>query len=178
VALSRRLDPDRMAPLGVPVLMALASRDATVVPASAVRLFCRAAPPGRRKLLWYTLHRTVEEARSDLKDLGADEACLADIEVRDRAATGAPANILEFSHLSLPNRPDNPVYGAGHYRNCLSYYFADRALYDLCKERPPAEVVMGERGDTAGQAPVQRLTFNPDFDAMAERIGTFLAGTR
>jgi len=175
VALTDRLARVTRAPLRVPVFMAVASRDATVDAPSALRLFCRAAPPGRRKLVWYALASGAAEARGELRGLGADDACLAEVEVRDRAATGAAANIRDFSHLSLPNRPGNPVYGeGGSYRNCVRYYFGDPARYAGCKTRPAEAVVLGENSDPDAALTIQRLTYNPDFGGMLARLGAFL----
>ena len=175
VALTDRLAEVTRAPLGVPVFMAIASRDATVDAPSALRLFCRAAPPGRRKLVWYALASGAAEARSELRGLGADDACLAEVEVRDRAATGAAANIRDFSHLSLPNRPGNPVYGeGGSYRNCVRYYFGDPARYASCKTRPAEAVILGENSDPDAALTIQRLTYNPDFEGMLARLEAFL----
>lgn len=179
VALTDRLAQAARAPLEVPVFMAVASKDSTVDAPSALRLFCQVAPPARRKLVWYALAHGAAEAGSELRRLGADNACLTDVEVRDRAATGAAANIRDFSHLSLPNRPGNPVYGeGGSYRNCVRYYFGDPTRYARCKNPLAGAVVLGENSDPDAALTIQRLTYNPDFEGMLARVEVFLAANR
>lgn len=64
------------------------------------------------------------------------------------------ARIHAFSHVALPVAPDDPYLGAtGHYYGTL----AENIVF--------AEPTWKDRGK-----PIRRLTYNPDFQAMAEDI--------
>ena len=81
-------------------------------------------------------------------------------------------HVLNFSHVTLPYRPDNPVFGRkGSHKECgENIGLVDAREAEQCIAN--AVNWKGEVGSAKEDKyrPVQRLTFNPDFDAMIESI--------
>ena len=82
--------------------------------------------------------------------------------------------VLSLSHLGLMIPSTHPWFGRdGTYRNCSHYGDAENPLFAKCKN--------GERdfyGETTAenerQGVVERIAFNPFYDAMLEQIGAFI----
>ena len=94
---------------------------------------------------------------------------------------GIAASILDLAHIALLAAPQNPRYGATAKSNdCLHYSFV--------KDTPKGRACAGEASDEAEQPlrygetsegnlqnyTLRRLTYNPDFDHMAEQMIDFL----
>jgi esterase/lipase len=168
--------------LDVPVFMALSRDDQTVEARDAIELFLKRTGKDSRMMLMAGNpdDKTVLEAQAD----------------KDRVAVlpGAiPAErVLAFAHTSFMVAPGDPHYGRqGSYAACLSYPRAGdggkpSAKYCQCATpelRPsacgapgPDAYFYGETiKDVAAAQVLRRLTFNPYFREMTERIGNFLA---
>jgi hypothetical protein len=150
--------------LQLPVYVAISASDAEVDPAAARDWLCRRAR-GPRRMIWYT------------PGPAAGTECGAVVE---RAS--ASAGILDISHIALPIAPDNPRYGAkSAYLDCSHYYWeADAPTWFICMDRTKtaanSEVRQGEiTAANLQRHVVRRLTYNPDFEAMAEDLLAFLA---
>jgi esterase/lipase len=94
---------------------------------------------------------------------------------------GIGTAILDIAHIALLAAPDNPRYGANATSNdCLHYSFV--------KDTPKGRACANEAGDVGdlnlryGETSegnlqnytLRRLTYNPDFDHMAEQMIDFL----
>jgi esterase/lipase len=93
------------------------------------------------------------------------------------ATTYAPEqDVLSVSHLGLMTPPSHPHYGRdGVYRNCGHYGAASNPRFVRCKA--------GERdfyGETTGanlaQGVLERIAFNPFYEAMLDRLAHFATG--
>ncbi len=89
--------------------------------------------------------------------------------------------ILDLAHIALLAAPENPRYGAtAEIHDCLHYSFeSDTPEGQLCAGRTDGEggryLRYGEMSDgNLGNYVLRRLTYNPDFDHMAERMIDFL----
>lgn len=84
--------------------------------------------------------------------------------------------IVEMSHQSLPVGPGNPLYGVdGLIRHCLEPNGASR---EECMARDPQGIrYAAYRGEDARSGPylTSRLTWNPHFDDLVERVARLLA---
>jgi hypothetical protein len=89
--------------------------------------------------------------------------------------------ILDLAHIALLAAPDNPRYGAtAKIIDCLHYsYEKDSPEGQACSGRSNGDGVRYLRyGEASGgnleNYILRRLTYNPDFDHMAERMIDFL----
>lgn len=93
----------------------------------------------------------------------------------DVVISNAPEQrVLSVSHLGLMTPPSHPHYGrAGKYRNCGHYGDPENPLYVQCKSGRRA--FYGEAtADNLSQGLLERIAFNPFFDAMLESMQGFL----
>jgi hypothetical protein len=162
-ALIDRLDA-RQRPLALPVFLALDADDVTIDVPAARRWFCRQLI-GPRVLVWY----------------GPDRAPIDGCRFVEARASDRWPGVLDLAHPALPIAPDDPHYGvAGDYLDCAHYYWqSDTPNWLICQDpaRTPAnsDVRYGEiTEDNLAAHVIRRLTFNPDFDALATAILKFL----
>ena len=82
-------------------------------------------------------------------------------------------HVISQSHLSLTNDIGNKHYGInGDYRNCLHYNYEDEK-YNTCKSG--SSILWGENSEeNIGKSTVARISFNPDFAYMRDRLNQFL----
>lgn len=82
--------------------------------------------------------------------------------------------VLSVSHLGLMTPPGDPHYGrGGRYRNCGHYGDQENPLYVQCKSGRRA--FYGEATtDNLSQGLLERIAFNPFYDAMLESMADFL----
>jgi esterase/lipase len=82
--------------------------------------------------------------------------------------------VLSVSHLGLMTPPSDPHYGrAGRYRNCGHYGDPESASYVQCKSGRRA--FYGEATpDNLSQGLLERIAFNPFYDAMLDSMAEFL----
>jgi hypothetical protein len=159
-----RLD-ERQRLLALPVFLALSADDVTVDVTAARRWFCRRLI-GPRVLVWYAP--------------GAEP--VTDCRFVEPRASDSWPGVLDLADPALPIAPDDPHYGvAGDYLDCAHYYWqTDTPNWLICQDpaKTPAnsEIRYGEiTADNLAAHLMRRLTFNPDFDALATRILEFLA---
>ena len=83
-------------------------------------------------------------------------------------------NIKSYAHTSLLQSAESPHYGRdGAQRFCTHYYRIDPDKYRRCKAGE--EDCLGEMFDESPECQViRRLTWNPGFDTMLEKIRSFL----
>lgn len=154
----------REAALAVPVFLVLSAEDAEVDAGAARAWFCQRLA-GPRRLIWY--------ARAPAPSTDCPF-------VSEKSSADWP-DILDLSHVALPIAPDNLRYGAnGGYPDCSHYYWENSPNWLLCVDVTKTTANAGLRyGEvTAGNLErhlVRRLTYNPDFDAMAGAALAFLA---
>ncbi len=153
--IDRRRDRQRL--LALPVFAVLSADDVTIDVAAARHWFCRQLI-GPRALVWYAP--------------GGEEASDCRF-VLPRASDMWPG-ILDLAHPALPIAPDDPHYGVeGDYRDCAHYYWqTDTPNWLICEDtaKTPAnsEIRYGEiTTENLAAHVMRRLTFNPDFDALA-----------
>ena len=154
---------DRLLPL--PVFMALSAADVTIDVPAARHWFCRQLV-GPRVLVWYAAGT---EPASDCRF------------VEPRASDGWPG-ILDLAHPALPIAPDDPHYGiAADYLDCGHYYWQTETpdwliCQDPAKTPDNSTIRYGEiTPDNLAGHLMRRLTFNPDFEALAAAMLDFLA---
>ncbi|HHJ12892.1 MAG TPA: hypothetical protein ENJ79_00735 [Gammaproteobacteria bacterium] len=150
----RRLEALRE--LDVPLFVVASARDATLDAAAVPAWFARQRARPRR-MLWY------DDGRDPLP-VGVERLPAAD-----------PARrIRSYAHTSLLNAPDNPWFGEqGGGRYCVHYYRLDPEKYRRC--RAGGEDCLGEMFDDGADCRViRRLTYNPRFDDMLERMLAFM----
>lgn len=81
-------------------------------------------------------------------------------------------NILEFSHQSLPASPENELYGIGRpLQPCLE---PNRMSLDECRALAPNQLWYSAYSDDEQPVPTSRLTFNPEFDRVAQALSDFI----
>lgn len=87
------------------------------------------------------------------------------------------SKILNHSHVALPFAPDNAVFGrTGSHKACgQNIGIMDKEEAEQCMRNP--ENWKGEllSTDSPEFLPLQRLTFNPHFDAMIDKMFVFLS---
>lgn len=82
------------------------------------------------------------------------------------------SNILEFSHQSLAIAPDNELYGIGKPLNrCLE---PNLISLDDCRQLADEDLWFSAWHDTEKPVLTSRLTYNPWFDEVAEKLTSFL----
>ena len=163
--IERVQDRGRLLPL--PVFMALSAADAVVDATAARRWFCRQLI-GPRDLVWYTSGaKSPDDCRF----------------VESRPSDQLPG-ILDLAHTALPIPPDDRRYGAAADRPDCAHYYWETATPNwlICAdpENTPANsgVRYGEITEQNLAAHViRRLTYNPDFDALVDRILAFIAAS-
>ncbi len=93
----------------------------------------------------------------------------------ERMAWLPEQRIVEISHQSLPVGPGNPLYGVdGLIRHCLEPNGASR---EECLARDPQSIrYAAYRGEEerSGAHMTSRLTWNPHFDDLVERVARLL----
>jgi pimeloyl-ACP methyl ester carboxylesterase len=81
-------------------------------------------------------------------------------------------NILELSHQSLPASPDNLLYGVGMpLQRCLE---PNRMSLEECRALAPDELWFSAWSDQEQPVSTSRLTYNPEFDAVASALSDFI----
>jgi esterase/lipase len=146
------------------VFVAISADDVEVNPGATREWFCRALS-GPRRLIWYT---SAPPRSTD---------CPFIVE----RSSAAPPDVLDLSHVALPIAPDNPRYGAkAGYLDCSHYWEENSPNWLLCvdvtKTTANSALRYGEITPANRQRHiVRRLTYNPDFAAMAGAMLAFLA---
>ena len=86
-------------------------------------------------------------------------------------------SVYDIAHSGITNAPSNPHYGThGKYRNC-GHYAAEFKDYKLCKEIEKTIVGETTAENLSKSLPLQRLTYNPHYQHMLDKINLFLSAT-
>lgn len=90
-----------------------------------------------------------------------------------RSAAFPELGILNFSHISLCIAPTNPHYGSAGNYSLASHIDTTKVRYGA---QTPAQVSWQNwlHQKKLCSLPIQRLTFNPDFDFLSEKITRFM----
>ncbi len=143
-----------------PVFAALSREDITIDPERAMFVLEKYAPSPRNVLVVYAKNpqKTVELSRSKIYN---ENSFLAD------------KKVLDFSHVALPMPCDDRHYGnQGGYKSCL-HYRNDQEKRRVCLMDD--SIWRGEiSGNNLQAFTVRRLTCNPKYDGMIEKLDQFL----
>jgi esterase/lipase len=133
------------AQLQIPLFMVLSEDDETIDSQAAVQFFLKQKNPKNHLIYYSTLNISFEDERITVLNSVYKEK-----------------NILSFSHICLPVSPDNVYYGEqGEYQD--SVY--KNAQSNACIVYKGALNLRSKK-----YSAFQRLTYNPDFEGMMERI--------
>ncbi len=167
--------------LTVPVMMVVPADDTTVDTQAAREFFCYAnqngEPVERKLLLWYA---SIDEQIN--QEISANPALNCDniVEVSPLAME-ASYQTLNQSHLGVLTPPTDSHYGLnGKYRHC-KYYETNgtEADFQACQTDNQNSVfgenysLVEEQGKLNGRY-LRRGTFNPEYDAMIEKVVCFV----
>lgn len=150
--------------IAVPVLSYFSQHDWTVDSVKTMEALGRATASGDSRFIYYG-----DGARLSMED----------DRIEYRNSFLPEDRVLNFSHISFSFSPENPFFGRdGSMRICgenLGMENTEEAR--LCRAHP--DPWKGELQSTTdeGYLPLQRLMFNPDFDAMMGDIADFMAAT-
>lgn len=142
--------------LSCPMMMVMSLDDETVSPHAALRYFTRNATDDSRFMLYTTEKKHHTDERILLRNPAYPKW-----------------HIKQMSHIALPFAPENPHYGQqGDYPNHSDPH-ASRTIYGAYNN---FETRIYDRLYKLGMVKKRRatLTYNPDFDYMAERIVEFI----
>ena len=153
----------------MPIFLAMSEQDATINSEANLDFFKRHADPEKSVLVYYT-----KEKKRGKKLLGIKNSIL---DYRIVSLLGFP-NIISFSHVALPFSIDNRHYGLnGEYKHCLYYKNNERIK---CRIAIQANVIYGEKDNVQKHKLkkegkfLRRLTFNPDFKNMIDKLFVFV----
>lgn len=136
-------------PLTIPLFMVTSTDDETISSDAAHVFFSRYTHPQSRLIIY-----------------GNEKLALSDPRVEQRQSAYPEENILNFSHVCLPVSPDNPHYGRdGDYR-------IPHPSTPSTSNLPCHLGALPEKAPSDKQ--LYRLTYNPDFKGLLERIDWFL----
>jgi len=152
--------------VAAPVFMALGTGDPVIdAPAARAYFETRFSHPGSRLVVY----------RPDPRE-GPDPA---DARIGYVNSFLPAQRIADFSHLSIHIAPDNAHYGArGDYRNCGQSSGESAAAVARCLAAVHpwrGEVFGGSRAAVPDGEPLARLTYNPRFGELLDRIDGFIA---
>ena len=142
--------------LTCPQFMSLSYEDETISSRSAIQFFSKTPHPDNQLLLY-----------------SATELPFKDPRIQIRPTQGYDTQILHFSHVSLPFSSNNPHYGKnGDYVNA-SNGNAENIIYGAYN-RLEVDTYHFLHKIGAMKEKRRELTYNPDFDYLAERIARFI----
>ena len=174
-----------------PVFMAISCQDDTVDAPAAIDFFNdRVAAGALQKSRLVVFHGVPADPTIAKEYDETNTACKAryDRTASDRltvipvASPDTKPRVLDLPHIALPIAPGNEHYGErGDYRNCLHYLEAGQGKeFDDCRGAPLDKRLLGEKlkanlefARKDGKFLI-RLGFNPQFEAMTERIREFV----
>ena len=167
--------------LTVPVMMVVPADDTTVDTQAAREFFCYAnqngEPVERKLLLWYA---SIDEQIN--QEISANPALNCDniVEISP-LAMDASYQTLNQSHLGVLTPPTDSHYGLnGKYRHCKYYETNGTAAdFQACQTDNQNSVfgenysLLEEQGKLNDRY-LRRGTFNPEYDAMMEKVVCFV----
>ena len=144
--------------LNVPMLMVLSEDDSTVDPKAAVDFFDQYAMQGSQLILYQR---------------GGPGKCFENDRYCFRRSSVPEKNVISFSHVAIPIAPQNFYYGEqAEYFNCSHHqqYSQEKAR---CQYQKVGDVPYSETNYQEGIV-TRRMTYNPDFDFMMNKLVQFL----
>lgn len=143
--------------LSVPIFMVCSSEDEVISESALIQFFTAQSNPNSR-MIYYTNH-FFESSDSRIIQL---------------SSTFPEKRIISFSHVSLPIASDHPHYGVrGDYQENPKF----GAIYGrtIFRKRTGEPEYYGALSrDSFKNVNVRRLTYNPDFNNMLNRIDLFI----
>lgn len=146
--------------LEMPVFAAFSETDMTVMSDRSVQVFNNYVVSDKSRMLIYTPHPEKYGNSEDMRVIPVSSAVPEE-------------KVIDYSHLSIIVEPEDAHYGRdGDYKLC--YFYSDRDKIVECLNSP--NVYQGEyTKEYLKEYTLKRLTYNPKFHAMTERIDRFLA---
>lgn len=151
----------------LPVLIHASADDQTIDSSVTRRWFDAMQQQAPRSTLYWYLAHSAQVSANEVTESGV---------VLQRCQSVSCAAVDDFAHTSLAAAPRNWHYGEYGYRNC-SHYLSDEALFKACKTSANnrlGEVTESALANASATAPLQRLTFNPEFQQMISSVLRFL----
>ena len=147
-------------PLACPLLLAASLEDGIICSKTAIGEFGRNTHPSSSAIVWAA---------------SPENACkkCTDKRIVWRTSQFPQMGITEFSHIAPPVAPDNPHYGShGDYQlashiDPLKWRYGEET--ELCTIRENLKYLFG-----LSRQKYRRLTFNPDFSYMKQKIIQFV----
>ena len=167
--------PDKA--LNVPLMMVATADDTTVNSSAAREFFCYANPAERKLLLWYaSIDDQVNKETATNPALNCDN--IVEVSPLDMDAS---YQTLNQSHLGVLIPASNSHYGLnGRYRHCKHYETSGtEADFQACQSDDNNSVfgenqkLLEAQGKIKGRY-LRRSTFNPEYDAMMEKVVCFV----
>ncbi|WP_412776013.1 alpha/beta hydrolase [Thalassospira lucentensis] len=149
----------------IPVFVAVSSDDQTIDPLVVLDFFCEKVTVPNRHMVWYQGEIEIPDEQTQCDGIDVVKSANADFRT------------LNHAHTGITLSPNDPVYGLdGKHPDCGHY--DNKEDKETCQTAPDA--VYGERNLVDGATPgtLRRVTFNPDFDTMMEKIMHFIAVSR
>ena len=160
--LTREIDAllDQGRRIEAPVFAALSQEDMTIDPERALFVLEQYAPSPRNVLVVYA-----KNPQGKSRPFGG--------KIYNENSFIADKKVLDFSHVALPTPCDDRHYGShGGYKSCL-HYRNDQEKRRTCLLDD--SIWKGEiSGDNLKAFTVRRLTCNPKYDGMIEKLDQFL----
>lgn len=144
--------------LKCPIFMAISREDETISSHDALTFFASQSHPNSRVLLYTPNEKPWPDSR-----------------MITRTSVYPPLNINHFAHVAIPFAPDNNHYGqqgdypyAAHFHTNTLYGAYNPVEVDCLNWLYRHKLLSKQRGE---------LTYNPDFDFMANSMVEFISGT-
>lgn len=140
--------------LNCPIFMIVSREDRTISTAKAMEFFSGFDHPDSKLLLYTAIEKNYKDKR-----------------IINRMTANPELNIRHFSHSSLPFKPDNPHYGKnGDYE----YASHSGEFIDGAYSRSDIRLLNKLNKYKIIHHHYRQLTYNPDFDYMADEITKFI----
>lgn len=143
--------------LTCPIFMAVSREDETISSDRAIDFFSHFHNQESKLLLYTSMDHIYPDTR-----------------IVTRLTQYPDLHIHHFSHISIPFSPNNIYYGqkgnypyASHIGNGYNYGAYSNVETDICEQLHKLKLIKNPR---------RKLTYNPDFNYMAEQITQFIKG--
>lgn len=142
--------------INIPLFMVLSDDDESIDTSAAEQFFTHQKNPLNRLLIYTTRQKSVADSR-----------------IEQLSSCFSEQRILDFSHISLPISPDHPHYGKeGDFQDIIHYQFWWGKIFNHKRQLP---LHYGSfNWHNLANYHLARLTYNPDFYPMMERIDQFI----
>ena len=162
---TQRLDLTSNKQLDVPIFVVVSQDDDTVLTDATLDFFQHRANNNSQLLVYR-------------RDADNGECRYESARVCTRSSNYPTINVVSFSHTAIPVAISNAHYGpAGDYKSCYHYLLDEKAVeHQQCMSDDASQFSWGEKSLYPKQSdkPIRRITFNPDFDYMAQLMNRFI----